>query len=219
MNDAEDHGLAVWGVTLITKGCTLHLPLWGRIGLISVYSIFALTVHETCRSRLSKAGTACGHQGSTQRPLSKVRLQNWGNQSFYYGKPSSKPRPCKLLRCDVYQSSNCQGARMAGLLADRLASFLSGWVDGWMDGWMAAWMNGWVTKASHWFINLARDWVIIWLAEYINSKFQREKLIISTYSNSFTTIPSVGPLFCMTAKQVHLLSKFHFNNILNMSAT
>jgi len=47
MNDAEDHGLAVWeAMTLVAKGRTVHLPFWVRIGLIFVYSIFALTVHE-----------------------------------------------------------------------------------------------------------------------------------------------------------------------------
>jgi hypothetical protein len=89
-----------------------------------------------------------------------------------------------------------------------------------MDGWCKAdWTNGRTTDASHWFIKLATGRVIIWLAEYINSKFLKEKIMILTYSNSFPTIPSISPLLCKTAVQIHWISRLYFDNILNMGVT
>ena len=89
MNDAKDHGLAVWEVvTLIEKGRTVHLPLWGRIGLILVYSIMALTVHETYWSRLSKPGNNLWPSVSyTENTSAKSEFRSEVNAPFIKASP------------------------------------------------------------------------------------------------------------------------------------
>jgi hypothetical protein len=148
MNDAEGHGLAVWGVTLITD-CTLHLPLRNNRPNFCIQYIHLNNPRnlQVKVKQSKKSLRSSGFYKETSSAKSDFRIE--GIDPFIMVSPPVNRGPVKCLGITYI--------RVATARVPVQPCYPTGWLAFWVGGWMHAWLLWWVTNASHWFINLAID--------------------------------------------------------------